>query len=178
MTQTAIPDSDVQDLSRPPAKALPGWMGVAAIAIATIAVAALGGAVSSGEESAWYRSLDKAPGTPPGFVFGLVWPVLYLLMIVSASMVWLKARRTPGAARMPMGLFGAQLVLNLAWSWLFFGQEMPIAGLVDISLLIITVALMVRAFHRISPAAAWLQAPYLGWLGFASYLNAWVVFAN
>lgn len=148
-----------------------------AIIGATALVAALGGLVAGGEADPWYAALDKAPGNPPGFVFGLVWPALYALMAIGACMVWQKAgswKRTDGA----LGLFFLQLIPNLAWSWMFFGFRQPLLALIDIAILWIMVALMTREFHRHSRLAAMMQYPYLAWLTFATYLNAWVVFAN
>ena len=148
-----------------------------AIIAATALVAALGGLVASGEADPWYAALNKAPGNPPGFVFGIVWPALYALMAIGACMVWQSAgawKRSDGA----LGLFFLQLVPNLAWSWLFFGFHQPLLALIDMAILLIMAGLMVREFHRHSAMAATLQYPYLAWLAFASYLNAWVVFAN
>ncbi|HEX5007881.1 MAG TPA: TspO/MBR family protein [Hyphomonadaceae bacterium] len=148
-----------------------------AIIGATALVAALGGLVAGGEADPWYAALDKAPGNPPGFVFALVWPALYALMAIGACLVWNATgswKRTDGA----LGLFFVQLVPNLAWSWLFFGINQPLLALIDIAILWILVALMIREFHRHSALAAVMQYPYLAWLSFATYLNAWVVFAN
>jgi translocator protein len=148
-----------------------------AIIGATALVAALGGLVATGEADPWYTALNKAPGNPPGFVFGLVWPALYALMAIGACMVWQSVgswKRTDGA----LGLFFLQLVPNLAWSLLFFGLQQPLLALIDMAILLIMATLMVREFHRYNPLAAMLQYPYLAWLAFAAYLNAWVVFAN
>jgi translocator protein len=148
-----------------------------AIIGATALVAALGGLVAVGEADPWYTALNKAPGNPPGFVFGIVWPALYALMAIGACLVWNAAgswRRTDGA----LGLFFVQLVPNLAWSWLFFGLHQPLLALMDIAIVWIMAALMIREFHRHSSLAATMQYPYLAWLTFAAYLNAWVVFAN
>ncbi|HVY87777.1 MAG TPA: TspO/MBR family protein [Hyphomonadaceae bacterium] len=148
-----------------------------AIIAATALVAALGGLVSAGDTDPWYDQLSKAPGTPPGFVFGLVWPALYALMIVGACMVW-RARGGWRRAEAALGLYFLQLVPNLFWSVLFFGLHQPAAALLDILVLWILVAMMMREFRRHSVFAAALQAPYLLWLTFALYLNAWAVFAN
>jgi benzodiazapine receptor len=143
---------------------------LAAILVATSLVAGLGALASGGESDPWYAALDKAPGTPPGFVFGIVWPILYALMAVSAFMAW------RGGAR--LGLFAAQLVVNLAWSYLFFYFHQPIPALIDIVVLWVLVFMMIRQFGRHSRLAGMLQVPYLLWLSFATYLNAWVVFAT
>jgi len=148
-----------------------------AIIAATALVAALGGLVAGGDSDPWYRALNKAPGTPPGFVFGVVWPTLYTLMAIGACLVWREAgswKRADGA----LGLFFFQLLPNLGWSFLFFQYHLPILALIDISILLIMAVMMTREFHRHSHIAGQLQYPYLVWLAFAAYLNAWVVFAN
>jgi translocator protein len=148
-----------------------------AIIGATALVAALGGLAAGGEADPWYAALNKAPGNPPGFVFGIVWPALYTLMAIGACLVWNAAgswKRTDGA----LSLFFLQLIPNLAWSWLFFGFRQPLLALIDIAILWIMAGLMIREFHRHSTLAAMMQYPYLAWLTFATYLNAWVVFAN
>jgi translocator protein len=153
------------------------WLAYVLIIGATIAVSALGGLVSSGTADPWYRDLNKAPGNPPGYVFGIVWPILYALMAFGACWVWRKAGGWANA-RTAMTLFLLQLVFNLAWSWLFFGANLALAGLVDIVILWGLVAAMILAWRRISPFAAALQVPYLLWLTFATYLNGWIVLNN
>jgi tryptophan-rich sensory protein len=149
----------------------------AGIIAATALVAALGGLTSSGTTDPWYIALEKAPGNPPGFVFGVVWPALYTLMAIGACLVWQSAgswKRSDGA----LGLYFAQLIPNLAWSVLFFRLHQPLLALIDLLILWILIALMTREFHRHSTVAAMLQYPYLAWVTFAAYLNAWIVFAN
>jgi len=148
-----------------------------AIIAATALVAALGGLVAARDADPWYQALNKAPGTPPAFVFGVVWPTLYTLMAISACMVWREAGSWK-RADMALGLFFWQLLPNLGWSFLFFRYHLPGLALIDIVILWVMVALMTYEFHRHSVVAAQLQYPYLAWLTFAAYLNAWAVFAN
>src|SRR5262249_30848258 len=146
-----------------------------AIIAATALVAALGGLFRVGNADPWFVALNKAPGSPPTFVFGIVWPALYALMAVGACLVWQAAgswKRTDGA----LSLFFVQLVPNLAWAWLLFGLHQPLLALIDKAILIVLAVLMVREFHRHSTIAAMLQYPYLAWLAFTGYLNAWIVF--
>ena len=148
-----------------------------AIIAATALVAALGALASAGEADPWYAALNKAPGTPPGFVFGLVWPVLYILMAISACMVW-RAGGTWRRADSALGLYFLQLVANLGWSFLFFKYHLATAALIDIAALWVLVFMMIREFGKHSRLAAMMQYPYLAWLTFAAYLNVWVVVAN
>lgn len=146
------------------------------IIAATALVAALGGMISAGEADPWYQTLNRAPGNPPGFVFGLVWPVLYILMAIGACLVW-RAAGWPRSDR-ALGVFFVQLIANLGWSYLFFGLHLPLLALIDLVALWVLAFVMTREFGRHSRIAAQLQYPYLAWLTFAAYLNAWVVFAN
>ena len=148
-----------------------------AIIGATALVAALGALASAGEADPWYATLDKAPGTPPGFVFGIVWPTLYTLMVIGACLVW-RAGGTWKRADSALGLYFLQLVANLGWSYLFFRYHLAAAALIDIAALWVLVFMMTREFQRHSKVAAMMQYPYLAWLSFAAYLNAWVVVAN
>lgn len=149
----------------------------AAIVTATVLVAVLGALVSGGDVDPWYRSLTKAPGSPPGLAFGIVWPMLYALMALGACLTW-NAAGSWREADDAMGVYFVQLIANLGWSVLFFRWHAPMAALFDIAALWVLVMVMMASFHRRSPLAAQLQIPYLLWLTFAAYLNAWVAFAN
>lgn len=154
-----------------------GLLADISIIIAVFVVATLGAAVSGGEADPWYAELQKPPFNPPGFVFALVWPVLYFLMVVSAIIVRHTARRFEWAG-FSFSYFFLQLALNLSWSVLFFFFHRPLWSLFCILALWIATALMIRAFYGYSRFSAWLQAPYLGWLTFALYLNATIVHLN
>lgn len=129
--------------------------------------AALGSQFSPG---GWYQEIAKPAWTPPGWVFGPVWTVLYAMMGVAAWLVW--KRHGFRGARLALTLFGIQLLLNAAWSWLFFGLRRPDLALVDILLLWGVILATARAFHPLHRTAALLLVPYLVWVGFAAVLNA------
>lgn len=157
--------------------ARPSWVTYGLILLATLAVASLGGAVSGGSDDAWYAALEKSPLTPPDIAFAIVWPILFVLMAAGAIMVR-SAAGSYQAAAPALGLYFAQLIPNLGWSYAFFGFHEPLLALfILITLLVILIA-MVTAFRRWSRRAAWLQAPYLIWVSFAGYLNAFIVGAN
>lgn len=148
-----------------------------AIIGATCLTAALGALAAPGLADPWYDRLLKAPGNPPPFLFATVWPALYTLMAIGACRVWLRAgewRRADTA----LGVFFLQLMVNLGWSVIFFHYHLPAVALADIAALWILTVVMIAEFRRFSRVAAQLQYPYLAWLSFAGYLNAWVVFAN
>lgn len=130
----------------------------------------LSGAVSnSGEENRWYAELVKPAVQPPGWTFGVVWPILYFLMGLALAMV-LHARgaRYRGLA---VAFFIVQFLINLGWSPVFFGQhQVTTAFYIIVAMLVAAIATTV-AFGRVRKAAAWLLVPYLAWIGFAAFLN-------
>ncbi len=135
---------------------------------AVAAVAALGSAPTASSVASWYPTVAKPPWTPPSWLFGPVWTVLYVLMAVAGWLVW--RTRVP-ARRGALVLFGVQLALNGLWSWLFFGWHRIGLGLLDIALLWLAIVATIRAFARVRTAAAWLMLPYLAWVSFAMALN-------
>ncbi len=137
-------------------------------------VSAAGGLATSSSVGTWYQELARPWWTPPGWVFGPVWLTLYTMMAVAVWDVW----RSPGATRTALALFGIQLALNLAWSFLFFGLRSPGLGLVGIVLLIGVLASTIREFRRKRPRAALLLVPYLLWTSFAAVLNATIWWMN
>jgi tryptophan-rich sensory protein len=130
------------------------------------------GAASIGSRftpGAWYAGLAKPSWTPPGVLFAPVWTVLYGLMAVAGWLVW-KAGAT-ARTRAALALFAAQLVLNTAWSWLFFGLERTDLALLCIVLLWAAILATTLGFRRVRPLAAALLLPYLLWVSFAAALN-------
>jgi translocator protein len=128
--------------------------------------ALVGGLFPPGE---WYAGLTKPALTPPGWVFGPVWTLLYLMMGVSSYLV-LGRTSVPGS-RAALAIFGLQLLLNGLWSYLFFGLERPGLALVEILLLWLSILASTLLFWRLRPAAGALLVPYLAWVSFASWLN-------
>lgn len=134
-----------------------------------IALVALAGFVGARfPPDAWYESLRKPPLNPPGWVFGPVWSVLYLAIALAGWLVW---RARPASPR-PLVLWGSQLVLNAAWSPLFFGWHLTAVALLDILVLLALVIATTASFRRVRPLAGALMVPYAAWLAFAAYLNA------
>jgi translocator protein len=116
----------------------------------------------------WYPRLRKPVGTPPSWVFGPVWTTLYVLMAISAWLVWREYR---GGARAALLIFFAQLALNVAWSAIFFGSRMPGVAFAEVLLLWFAIAFNIFVFYLLMPAAALLLLPYWAWVTYASYLN-------
>ena len=132
--------------------------------------ASIGYFVGDSSVPEWYPGLVKPAWTPPSWLFGPVWMLLYLMMAVAAWLVWWKAGLP--AARGALALFLVQLLLNAAWTPIFFGMRSPGGGLVVIALLWVALAATTAAFFRKVPLAGWLLVPYLAWVTYALALNA------
>ena len=137
------------------------------------AVAAFGGQFAPGE---WYRGLDKPFFTPPNWLFGPVWSLLYLAMATTAWLVWKERREA--AIGIPLAVYGIHLLLNGLWSWLFFGLHWPGVAFGEIVLLAFTILAVILLFWRIRPLAGALLIPYLAWVSFAALLNLSLWFLN
>lgn len=144
-------------------------IGLAVFVFICLGAAALGGIATGPAIDGWYRTLEKPPWRPPNWVFGPVWTVLYLLMAVAAWLVWRSARWR--SAAIPLGLFAVQLILNVAWSWIFFRLQLPGWALLELVILWLAIAMTTWAFFRRSSTAGWLMVPYLAWVSFAGALN-------
>lgn len=129
----------------------------------------VGGLASSNtSEDLWYQELAKSSLNPPGYVFGIVWPILYLLMSISAFRTFKETKN----------LFLIQLFFNALWSWLFFALQMPFVALLNIWLLIyLNIRLNFKMFYK-DKLSGFIFIPYVLWLFFASYLNLFIVLNN
>ena len=119
---------------------------------------------------AWYLSLDKPLFNPPAWMFAPVWTTLYVLMGVAAWRIWC----VPDSPERAQALrqFAVQLALNAAWTPVFFGAHSLAGGLAVIVLLALAIVVTIQRFHPLDKMAAWLLAPYLAWVTFATALNA------
>ncbi len=119
----------------------------------------------------WFTGLSKPSFAPPNWLFGPAWTLLYILMGIAAYLVWRPGLAAPGV-KPALIVFLVQLVLNVAWSFLFFGMRSPLAGLVEIVVLWCAIVVSIVLFFRVSTTAGVLMLPYIGWVSFASVLNA------
>ena len=136
------------------------------LALITLIVGSL--ASSNTGTDTWYQGLIKSDLNPPGYVFGIVWPILYLFMGITA---W----RNIDTIKI---YFYIQLFLNAIWSWLFFSFQLPLVALFDIWLLIFINIKILFIVSKQDKIGAILYAPYILWLLFASYLNVFIVLNN
>ncbi len=146
----------------------------AVLLIITVAICLAAGVIGSFFTTphipTWYADLNKPWFTPPSWVFGPVWTILYILMGISLFLVlredWERRDVQIGTA-----VFGIQLVLNILWSYLFFGLRSPLYGLIGIVALWIAILATIVWFFRISRPAAILLVPYIAWVSIATALN-------
>ena len=141
-------------------------LGLTAFVVLCFGVSVLGGQATMSALADWYPALKKPPWTPPGWVFGPVWTLLYPLIAVAGWRAWREGR-----ARFGSLAYLLQLALNGAWPWLFFGERRLDLALACIVALCLAILGTIVAFWRVSRGAALLMVPYLLWVGFAAALN-------
>jgi len=145
------------------------WLSLIVIIAVCFAVAGIGSLFMTPALNGWFTTLQKPTWNPPNWIFGPVWSLLYLCMAIAAWFVW-RQRGWPGAAA-PLTLFAVQLLLNGAWTGLFFGLRLPWVAFAEVMLLWCAILATALSFGRITPIAGWLLAPYLAWVTFAAVLN-------
>ncbi len=154
-----------------------GGVTLASVAFTTAVIVALGalGAWLT-KIGPWYRALRKPAWQPPDYAFGPAWTVIFLLCGASAVIAWNAA--TPIQRRGVLIAFGANAVLNSLWSYLFFARRRPDWALVEVLCFWMSIVVLIVVVQPTSTAAAWLLAPYLAWVTFASVLNQRIVALN
>ena len=123
----------------------------------------------------WYPTLAKSSLTPPGIVFSVVWTLLYVFMGLSAFIVWHRPTSTSLVLKI---LYSLQLFFNLLWTFCFFFMRMPLLAFLVLVALFLVVAAYAAGCYKEHRLAAYLNFPYLLWLLFAAYLNAYVMISN
>lgn len=118
----------------------------------------------------WYAWLEKPSFNPPNWIFAPVWTLLFLLMGISLYLVWEKGLESK-KAKTALSIFTVQLILNILWSFFFFGLQSPLLGFIEIVLLWFAILATILSFYRISSKAALLLVPYILWVSFATLLN-------
>lgn len=141
------------------------------------AVSILGSMVTVPNIPSWYAGLVKPGFTPPNWLFAPVWTLLYAMMAFALWRILSLPKGLSGRSG-AIAVFFTQLGLNCLWSWAFFGARSPLAGLIVILALIVAIMATIRAFWPLDRVAAWLLAPYLAWVAYATALNGAVWYLN
>ncbi|MFB6105278.1 MAG: TspO/MBR family protein [Halobacteriaceae archaeon] len=147
------------------------WVGLAASIPGVELVGASGSVFTAQGLGAWYDGLAKPGVAPPNWVFAPVWTTLFAMLGVAVFVVWRQAPTRPRRVRRALAVFGAQFLLNLGWSAVFFGARSIGGGLLVITGLWVAIVATIVAFDRVDRRAAVLVVPYLAWVSFAAYLN-------
>jgi translocator protein len=146
-------------------------LGFGVLAIIAVATASAIGQLATYQNlTPWYAALTKPSFNPPSWMFAPVWTTLYVLMAIA---VWriLKSPDASAGRRWALSLFFIQLVLNAAWSWMFFGANNPLLGVFNIIPQFLVILATVVAFYRLDKMAAWCLMPLAVWVAFAGVLN-------
>ena len=141
-----------------------------------LSLGAIAGMFTSQSVPEWYATLNRPSFNPPNWIFGPVWTTLYILMGISFFLIW--KQEASKVRNRAILIFLLQLVLNFAWSFIFFYFNMIGLALVEIILLWISIVMMLVVFYKIKPLASYINIPYLLWVTFATVLNASYYFLN
>jgi tryptophan-rich sensory protein len=155
--------------------AKPGWKPIALAAVAAILVALLGFLATDLE--GWYQTLVLPSWTPPDWLFGPAWTLIYALAALAGVLAWHDAPDA-NARSWILALFAVNGFLNVFWSLLFFRLQRPDWAMAEVVLLWLSIVALIIGLRSISKATTWLLLPYLAWVSFAGALNAAVVRLN
>ncbi len=159
------------------------WLKILISVIVCLGLGFLSGFSTVSEIQGWYAELNKPVFTPPNWLFGPAWTIIYILIGGSFGLIW----QVSAKARYPiivkfanrgLVIFGIHFLLNLAWTPVFFGFHNPELGLVVILLLLAFIIILIRHFFRLDRVASFLLIPYLLWVSFATALNLSIVILN
>ncbi len=153
------------------------WPSVAFAAGCVILAAGIGSFATIPNVATWYAGLEKPAFTPPNWLFGPAWTVLYILMGFSFWRILSLGSDEPGQ-RLAVTLFLVQLALNALWSVVFFGLHSPLYGLIVISAMIMAIVATIFTFWPLDRVAAIVMIPYLAWVAFATALNLSIFMLN
>lgn len=148
------------------------WTDLILWVVGTELVGALSALISGGDFSGFYRQLNQPPLAPPGWLFPVVWSILYALMGISAYLILNSGDKRRKTALL---LYGAQLLVNFLWTPVFFGLRSLEGATAVVIVMLILITAMIFSFYRINKTAAYLNIPYLLWTGFAVYLTIGVL---
>jgi len=137
----------------------------------------IGSFFTASSVTSWYTTLNKPSFNPPGWIFGPVWLTLYAMMGIALFLVWKKGlNRKP--VKFAFIFFLAHLVLNAAWSIVFFGARSPLFALVIITVMWQMIAILIYLFYKIRKPAGLMLVPYFLWVSFATILNYFIWYLN
>lgn len=146
--------------------------------VACLTIGFLGSLITQQSVTTWYPTLEKPFFNPPNWLFAPVWTILYILMGIAAGLIWNKIEVEKEAVKKALLFFIVQLLLNLFWSYLFFGLKNILLASVEIVILWLIIFETYVLFKRIEPKAGYLLLPYLAWTTFATLLTFSIYYLN
>lgn len=158
--------SEMSEITAPHSRSTMSRFG--ALAVFLLLCAAIAASATMFPPDDWYRSLNRPPLTPPGWLFGPVWTFLYIMIAVAGWLVW---ESRDSGRKSALAVYGVQLLLNFGWSAIFFGLHLPGLAMLEIVCLWASIVATIAMFRPHSRTAARLLVPYLLWVSFATYLN-------
>lgn len=149
------------------------WQKIKPYVISIIISLGVGGlsALLTQSSMDFYDTITLPPLSPPGWLFPVVWTILYLFMGISAALVWVNRERNREAARNGIKNYALSLAVNFFWSIIFFNLREFLFSFVWLLLLLFLIGRTIYYYKKVSPVAAYLQIPYFAWVSFAGYLN-------
>ena len=167
---------DAPTYKRTPMKDMKKFLPLAALIIVFEGISAFIGLRTAPKGDIWYESLVKSDFTPPDWVFGVVWPSLYLLLSIA---IWIiSSNRSQPGAKTAMLVFGIHMLLNWSWNFMFFELHMIFESFCLLFIILSFAALLMFWFYKISKPAGILLLPYLVWVSFATYLSGYIWIMN
>lgn len=156
------------------------WQKIKPYIISVLIALAVGGlsAFLTRGDMDLYENIVTPPLAPPGILFPIVWSLLYILMGISAAMIWKERGGSPLAVQNALYTYATSLVLNFAWSIIFFKFGAFLLAFIWLILLFISIIATILKYRKIKPLAAYLQIPYAVWVAFAGYLNLAIYILN
>lgn len=167
----STPESHVAAASRPV------WVDVLIAVVPVVAASLIGNAVTIPQVASWYPTLVKPPFNPPNWLFGPVWTTLFAMMAYSAFRILRLPAALPGRG-LALGVYHAQLMLNVLWSAVFFGLNSPLGGIAVIVPFLALILLTIALFRPLDRTAGNLLWPYAAWVSFATVLNVSIWWLN
>lgn len=148
------------------------------IVVICLAVGYLSSLITQSSITTWYPTIKKPFFNPPNWVFAPVWTILYVMMGIAAGLVWDKLEKNKELVKKGLFLFTIQLLLNLLWTYLFFGLQNILLALLEIVLLLLIIYETYLVFKKIDNTAGKLFIPYIAWVVFATILTISIYFLN
>lgn len=148
-----------------------------AAVLGCVIAGSIGSVVTITGPGSWYALLVKPAFQPPGWIFGPMWTLLFILMGIALYLVWEKGTGRP-EVRFALAVFGIQFIFNILWSFLFFGLRSPLLGLINVIILWWLILATIVTFSRVRKSAAYFLLPYIAWVSFATVLNATIYILN